>query len=208
MAPAKAGCSTIERMFRGNWYWDNVFIGKSINDPKNLLQDYIDESLIKKCKVFVIVRNPLDWIISGFRWIQYQNIVDRTHGGYPIALTDHLIAIKNVLVEDPYWKMHCLHQPSEYLRREYKYVKLENFKTFINYLDNCCDSKYDKLSNYNVNKNSFVPYPDINDFEENLILELTRKAAILTNYNVEESIKQYRQKYNSGELNEFLKQNV
>lgn len=208
MAPAKTGSSTIERMFQRRWNWDNVFLGKPITDPKLLLQDYIYEPLLRSFKIFVIVRNPFNWIISGFRWMQYQNLTDKTHPWYPDTLTDHLIAMKNASIADGYWQQHCLFQPAEFIRREHHYIKLENFKTFLLYLDRHCDSDYDKADNYNINKNDFVPYPDVNDFEKNLILELTRKSAILTNYNIEQSIDKYRQRYNSGELNEFLKQNV
>ncbi len=205
IAPAKTGSSTVERMFQRRWNWDNVFIGKTIHDPKNLLQDYIEDSLLRTFKVFIIVRNPFDWIISGFRWMQHQNLVDYTHEWYPSTLTDHLIAMKNDTIKDNYWRNHCLFQPADFLRREYHYVKLENFKSFLKYLDRTCDSDYDKSDNYNINKNMFVPYPDISDFEKDLILELTRKSAILTNYNIQQSIDNYKQKYDSGELNEFLK---
>lgn len=208
MAPAKSGSSTLEQMLQKEYYWDNIFLGKPVTDPQNLLLDYIDPWYIKNSRVFVIVRNPVDWIISGFRYMQYQNIVDPSHVPYPNNLKDHLISIKNNLIEDPFWKLHCLHQPADFLRTGYRFFKLEDFKLVLRYLDKNCNSEYRKLDNYNVNKNNSIPYPVIGDFEKSVILDLTRKAAILTGYDIEKSIEDYRAKYNQGEGNEFSVQNV
>jgi hypothetical protein len=206
MAPAKTGSSTIQRMLQTRIDWDNIFLGKKITDPQNLLLDYLDSYYLQSHKVIVMVRNPFDWFISGFRWMQFQNATHSTL--YPDTLKDHLIAVKNNSVECGYWQEHCLYQPADFYRREYGYWKLENFPSFVKFLKRQCGGDFNEYSNYNINQNIHVPFPEVGDFEANLILELSRRAAILTNYNVEESIKNYREKYNKGELNELPKSHV
>lgn len=210
MAPCKTGSSTIERMFQRRWNWHNIFLGKPIKSPQNILLDYLSPYEIKSNKVLLFVRNPFDWIISGFRHMQDQNRIDFTHSPYPDTLKDHLIAMKNGSIKDHYWQNHCLYQPADFLKPEYQIVKLENFAAFVRYLDKNLNSDYDKpLDNdYKINVNKKVPFPEIGNFEEQLIIELTRKAAILTCYDVPKSIKSYKKRYTTGELNEFLTKDV
>lgn len=201
IAPAKTGSSTIERMLHTRSRWSHVFLGKRITDPKHILLDYMDPHFLKTHKVLLIVRNPFDWLISGFRWIQHTSNLNDTL--YPDTLRDHLIAVKNDLVRCEHWRTHCYFQPADFYNDNFKIIKLEKFNHLTKYLKQRCNDDFEKLPDYDINHNSYVPYPEIGEFEKNLIIELTRKAAIITNYNIEESIEIYRKKYNNGDPSEL-----
>lgn len=203
--PNKCGSSTIEHMLQTRWDWDNVWIGKKITDPAKILDDYIEPASIINFRKILLVRNPFDYIISGFRHIQYEN---RRGGLFPDTLTDHLIAIKNFTITDQYWIDHCQYQPADFYNPGFIIHKLEEWDKFLQHMNFYCKKDYNSLEDYQVNKQMRVEYPDVNDFEKQLIIELTRKAAILTKYNIEESIDAYRKKYNSGELNELYNNDV
>ena len=131
----------------------------------------------------------------------------KTKVGFP-DLTSHLLAIKNNNVKCKQWLDHCQYQPFDFYNPGFTIHRLEKFDKFLNYLDKNCKKDYEPLSNFQLNKQETIPYPNINDFEENLIIELTKAAADHTKYDIPKSISVYRERYNSGELNELFKSHV
>ena len=202
MAPSKCGSSTIEQMFQTRYHWDNVYLGKEISDPANILNQYIDPIFMFNYKKVLLVRNPFDYIISGFRFMLLQNKKHNTF--YFNKLTSHLLAIKKNVIKDQFWRNHCQHQPADFYNSTFVIHKLEKFDKFLNYLNKNCKKDYNLLPSYHIHRQKHIPYPEINEVDENLILELTKKAADLTGYNIPKSIENYKKKYNSGELNELF----
>lgn len=203
MAPFRCGSTTVECMLQTRGHWENVFLGKKIIDPSKILDDYIDPNFIIDYKKVLLVRNPFNYIISGFRFMLDQN---KQHNSFCFpSLTSHLLAIKkSIVTEDRFWSNHCQHQPFDYYNSKFIVYKLEEFDKFLKYLDINCKGDYNFLSIYHENKQENIPYPAINEFEENLIIKLTKTAAKRTGYNVLKSIEIYKKRYNSGELNELF----
>ena len=203
MAPFKCGSTTVEHMFQTRFNWDNIYQGKKMTTPSEVLSQYIDRNLFLDYKIHLLVRNPFDFIISGFRHMLRHNENFKPKIGFP-DLTSHLLAIKNNNVKNNHWLKHCQYQPFDYYNQGFIIHKLEKFDVFLNYLDVKCKKDYEPLPNFHLNKQKTIPYPSINEFEENLIIELTKKAADHTKYNIPKSISVYRERYKSGELNELF----
>lgn len=191
MAPCKTGSCTVDGLFRAQVNWDSIYLGKPIENPKTLLFNYMTPELLRHFTVILFIRNPVDWIISGFRYMQ--NEANQT-ANYPRSLLDHLIAMKHKSVEDEFWLAHCYRQPAYFYNKEFKIQKLEEFSEFLKHLKNNCKSEYRRNSSYVANKNTTVPYPKIGIEEEKLLIKLTTKTAKIGNYNVLETIEKYKRK--------------
>jgi hypothetical protein len=192
MAPCKAGSCTIDGLFKAQWNWDSIYIGKKIENPKSLLHNYFSPGLLTSFKVILFVRNPVDWIISGYRYMQIEaNLTSK----YPRSLIDHLIAVKNKSINDELWLEHCYRQPAFFYHKWFKIQKLEEFNSFLTYMDENCNSDYRKHKNYNINKNTEVPYPYIGKKEAKLLMSLTLKTAKIGNYDVVEAIENHNRKH-------------
>jgi hypothetical protein len=200
MAQNKAGCSTLESMFGEKKEWQDIFQGKKIKNPKKYLSAYLDNSFTLTYKTTLLIRNPVDWIISGFRWMALENQMHKELPQYAKSLTEHLLAIQNKTPYDQHWLNHCLYFPMDFYNDGFRLFKLEEFNKFLKYLDRNCSSDYTKLETYNQNKNCVIPYPEITDVDKKLILELTSKRLESSYYNVEQTIELYQYKYKKGLL--------
>ncbi len=194
MIPCKTGSITVDYMLGrcNNYNWHSVFIGKEITSTTDILWDYLDHNIYSKYKTILMIRNPIEWIISGYRCMQ---IKENKNQNYPSTFRNHLLSIIKNDIDCIYWKSHCYWQPLDYYNDNFSIFKLEEFDKFKKYLDKTCASDYKKYENYQFNTNTEVKYPILDQIDVALIKKLAKKHNKIGKYDLKETINKYRIKY-------------
>lgn len=197
----KTGSTTVSEMLQDHNNWESVPLEKKITDPKNLLYSYIDKAQYSNYQIILLIRNPVDWIISGYRYMQYKVINTkksdpiakyRGYSSYPKNFREHLLAILNNNIKDEFWRIHCYWQPLEFYNDNFIIFRLEEFDKFKNYLDTHCNSDYKKHKIYHYNKNKDIEYPIIDKITAMLITVIIKKHKNIGKYNIKETIDNYK----------------
>ena len=188
LAPCKTGSCTVDNMLKSHPSWDSIFLGKKIHDTKNFLYDYLCKDIYKEYTKILLIRNPIDWIISGFRYMQLD--VNKKQG-YPKVLREHLVAVLKNEISCEYWIHHCYWQPLSFFNDDYITFKIENFDKFVEYLEKNCQGEFIKHKIYQFNKNIEIPYPTVDNIDISLLLKIAKTYNDIGQYNLNKTINNY-----------------
>jgi hypothetical protein len=190
LIPCKTGSSSVNAMLRMHESWECIFIGKKVTNPKTILDDYIEMDWFSHYTTVLLIRDPIDWIISGYRYMQKDK--RKISKNYPTIFNEHLLSILNDKVDCEHWKRHCCYQPLDYYNDNYIFFKLEEFETFKKYLDINCNSDYIKYKDYHFNKNQEIEYPQIKHNDISLLYKIANKHNMIGKYDLSKTINRYQ----------------
>lgn len=164
--PMKCGTETFAEIFKHDKNWIDIYKNRTLDDielsglDKTLKVFELTHRNFDDYTHYVIVRHPVQWIISGFRFLQSfkQN---RKLFKYHTNFYNHLKDVKkerdlNITVFNLFWSDHCSVMPDRYCNENALPRQIENLDAFLNELN--IDTEIPVL-----NKTaSHIPYPDIN----------------------------------------------
>lgn len=174
--PMKCGTETFAEIFQNDRHWIDIYKSRTLDDIEL-------SGLAKTLKVFeltgrnfedythyVIVRHPVDWLVSGFRFLQSfkQN---RKLFQYHTNFYKHLKDVKkereqNTTVFNLFWSDHCSVMPDRYCDKNALPRQIEKLDDFLKELNIDADIPV-------LNKtSSHIPYPAINNSSRELLKDI------------------------------------
>lgn len=176
--PMKCGTETFAEIFKNDRHWVDIYKSRTLDDielsglNKTLKVFELTGRNFEDYTHYVIVRHPVDWLVSGFRFLQSfkQN---RKLFKYHTNFYKHLKDVKkerdsDVTIFNLFWSDHCSVMPDCYCDESALPRKIEDLDNFLIELN--IDTPIPVL-----NKTaSHVPYPLINNKCKTIIEDICK----------------------------------
>lgn len=179
IVPMKCGSTSYRKLYADEPDWIDLSANQQLDRLPFVGIDKIYEMFritkrdIDDYEKTLIIRDPVQWLVSGFRFLQH--MYHPKAPWYPKKLNKHLKAVKKDKRKDLFFTDHCCALPDEYYFEDCKVLKLEE-------------------QNLGIHENitpSTIPYPDLDDKSIDLITKITEDYCQLFGYDINKSIKYY-----------------
>lgn len=185
--PMKCGTETFAELLDDSWI--DIYAKAKFDElPLSALQKTLNVCELTDRNLddythYVIVRHPVKWLVSGFRFLQSLK-KNPKHFKYHTDFEKHL---QDVLLErtsdyiafDSFWSDHCSVMPDQYCNENAIPIKLENLQDFVTQLG------IQKTIPINNKTSGRIPYPQINTNVSKLLHELCKDYCQRFDYNME-----------------------
>ena len=159
--------------------------------------------ILKNFEFAVLVRNPVDWYVSGYRYALWNEALLYKTANF----TQHLLNINEALNIDRFdhidlkyglmWLNHCVVDPVLSAKHigitPIKYIQIESNLEL--HVSEWLDVDFKMPSPHNTN--TFVHYPKLTDTDKNLIKDLSSSWAKEAGYDIDKCISEYEAKVNT-----------
>jgi hypothetical protein len=172
--PMKCGTETFATALPKDWI--DIYANPKFDEiPLSAL-----EKTLKVCELtnrnlndythYVIVRHPVKWLVSGFRFLQSLQ-KNPKHFKYHTNFEKHLHDVylertQNYQAFDGFWSDHCSVMPDQYCDENAIPIKLENIDEFFKTFDIYNIPLLNKTS-------SRIPYPRLNTLSKDLLYKIS-----------------------------------
>tara|TARA_Y100000385_G_C13028522_1_gene609609 strand:+ start:273 stop:860 length:588 start_codon:yes stop_codon:yes gene_type:complete len=179
IVPMKCGSTSFRKLYAKDKDWFDLSSNKQLDRLPLIGVEKIHEMFcitkrdIDQYSKTLIIRDPVQWLISGFRFLQLMN--HPKSPWYPKHLAKHLNKVRKDKHKDLFFTDHCCALPNRYYFPGCKIIKLEE-------------------SNLSIQENvtpSRIAYPELDESAIQLIVQLTEDYCELFGYDIEKSIKYY-----------------
>ena len=207
--PCKCGSSAFGNMLfmqaygsgKRNRHWEQF----QTRQEQRLAKDVITSNNLSNYDFIGIARNPVDWYISGFRFVQQcikDGVLTEPHNywHFPTVFRQHLELVDKLHTSeindgeyDEWWLDHCMLNPYMHFTENTQVIDLGDWNKIRQWFDTFYKLKHEFAI---VNKTSdTIPYPVL-DYNEIFLLRKLHSnfwhlPKIPSIYNIDKSIKNY-----------------
>lgn len=203
IAPCKCGSAAFEN-YLITIQDDNAWEGYNVSMDLPLAHLAIKEYKFSDYEFVGIIRDPVEWYVSGFRFVQKMIATDKStkkldkEWKFPNTFTEHLLLVKHLhetsMEYEPWWKDHCFVNPTMHFPKNIRMFDIKDWISIEFWLKTFW-STWHPFHIINQTENT-IPYPTLDNDSIFLLKQLHRRYWNIQHlYNIDQSIQQYVKKW-------------